>query len=162
MHTEHDGDWHAFLDHHWNLQRRDTPDHELHELHARWFSIALDDWIQRMRHVELEYKAVRHKIHDVFTIPLFDETRVCQLRPGVTQTIHAKLTAAMNLDIQTSAQLTIMGNLGDLSSFRQSHATLRNMGSMTVLIDFQAYAELRFGSLSNTLASESLSDVVLL
>ena len=33
VHTEHDGDWHAFLDHHWNLQRRATPDHELHELH---------------------------------------------------------------------------------------------------------------------------------
>ena len=104
-----------------------------------------------MREVELHYTALRHKIKDVFFIPLFDETKVCQIGP-VTQTLHAKLTASMNIDIQTSAQLTIMGNLGDLSSFRESHLTLRNMGFVTVLVDFQAYAELRFGSLNNELA----------
>lgn len=141
----HDGDWHSFLDHHWNLERRATPDDELHLLHERWFSIELDNWIQRMRNVELNYTALRHKIDDVYVIPLFDETKVCQIGP-VTQTLKAKLTASMNINVQTSAQLTIMGNLGDLSSFRQSHLTLRNKGWVTVLVDFQAYAELRFGN----------------
>ncbi len=149
VNEQHGGDWHAFMDHRWNLERRSTPDHELHLLRERWFSIKLDNWIQRMRDVELSHTLLRHKIHDVYRYTLFDETRVCQIRPGVTQTVHAKLKVAMNIDVQTSAQLTIIGNLGDLSSFRQSHVTLRNMGSVTVLVDFQAFAELRFGSLEN-------------
>lgn len=149
--VDHGGDWHSFLDHHWNLQRRATPDHKLHILHERWFSIELDDWIQRMRHVEVEYTALRHSIRDTYVVPLFDEEKVCQIGP-VTQTLRAKLTASMNINIETSAQLTIMGNLGDLSSFKQSHMTLRNKGSLSVLVDFQAFAELRFGSLNNELA----------
>jgi len=104
-----------------------------------------------MRNVELEYTALRHKVDDTFVIPLFDETKVCQIGP-VTQTLSAKLIASMNINVQTSAQLTIIGELGDLHSFRQSHMTLRNKGSVSVLVDFQAYAELRFGSLNNELA----------
>lgn len=58
----------------------------------------------------------------------------------------------MDINVETSAQLTIIGNLGDLKSFKQSHVTLRNKGSVDVVIDFQAFAELRFGSLNSELA----------
>lgn len=148
----HDGRWHSWLDHHFNLERRDTPDHELHVLHARWFSVELDKWITRMKDVEKEYTAIRHRVSDVYRVTLFDETKICQISPGVQQTLHASLKATMNINVETSAQLTIIGTLGDLKSFKQSHVTLRNKGSVDVVIDFQAHAELRFGSLSNELA----------
>lgn len=148
----HDGRWHSWLDHHFNLERRDTPDHEFHVLHARWFSVALDKWITRMKDVEKEYTAIRHRVSDVYRVTLFDETKICQISPGVQQTLHASLKATMNINVETSAQLTIIGTLGGLKSFKQSHVTLRNKGSVDVVIDFQAHAELRSGSLSNELA----------
>lgn len=106
-----------------------------------------------MKHVEQNYTAIRHTINKVIEIPVFDESKVCQIG-GVTQTVSAKLTAAMNIKMETSGQVTLIGNLGDLRSFKQSHLTFRNKGFITALIDFQAKGELRFGSLNNEIAGK--------
>lgn len=74
----HGGDWHGWLDHHWNLERRATPDHKLHLLHKRWFSLEPDRCISKMREVQVEYTALRHRVSDVYTVTLFDETKVCR------------------------------------------------------------------------------------
>jgi chitinase len=150
---QHNGSWPAFLDHTYHLERRATPDHELHLLHERWFSIALDDWIRRMKKVEADYTLLRHSIKEIYDVTLFDETKQCQLAPGFPTTLGAKLKVTLDIDVQTSAQLTLIGNLGDLNSFRESHVTLRNMGTVKAILDFQAFGELRFGSLDRTLLS---------
>ncbi|KAK5651932.1 hypothetical protein OQA88_11474 [Cercophora sp. LCS_1] len=146
----HGGDMHAYLDHHFYLQQRSISDSELHLLHERWFSIRLDNWIERMRKVELEHTLLQHRIDEMIDTPLIDQTRVCQIGP-VTQTLHAKLTVALGIEVETSAQLTIMGNLGDLNSFKQSHLSLRNRGSATVLVNFDAFGRLEFGSMNKEL-----------
>lgn len=153
---EHAGDWHSYLDRRFARERRETREEDLHQLHERWLSIALDDWYQRMRNVDYDVSVLRHKVYDSFIFTLFDETKVCQLAPGVTQTLHAKLEAILSLDIETSAQLTLIGRMGDLTSFKQSHMTFRNKGVIVGTFDFEAYAELRFGILQKELIGELL------
>jgi len=149
IHEDHGGDWTSWLDHTYHMERRATPDHELHKLHERWFSITLDNWITKMKDVETNHTLLRHEVNDIYEYTLFNERRDCQLTPGVPTTLSAKLKVATNIKMQTSAQLTLIGSLGDLSSFKQSHVTLRNKGFITVLLDFEAFGQLRFGSLEN-------------
>ncbi|OTA84778.1 glycoside hydrolase family 18 protein [Hypoxylon sp. CO27-5] len=144
---EHAGDWHSYLDRRFARERRETSEEELHLLHERWLSIVLDDWYNRMRDVDYDVDVLRHSIQDSFVFTLFDETKVCQIATGVTQTVHAKLEAILSVLIETTAQLTLIGRMGDLTSFKQSHLTFRNKGVIVGTFDFEAYAELRFGTL---------------
>lgn len=152
---EHAGDWHGYLDRRFARERRATPDADLNVLHERWLSILIDDWYNRMRDVDYDVDVLRHRIQDSFVFTLFDETKVCQLRPGVTQTLHARLEAILTLAIETTAQLTLIGRMGDLASFKQSHLTFRNKGIIVGTFDFEAYAELRFGTLQKEILGES-------
>lgn len=166
MHAEverdHAGDWHSYLDARFARERRAhvdmilrrrkrgtvTEDEELHLLHQRWVSILLDDWYNKMRDVDYDVSVLRHTVQDSFVFTLFDETKVCQIATGVTQTLHAKLEAILSVLIETTAQLSLIGRMGDLASFKQSHLTFRNKGVIIGTFDFQAYAELRFGTLT--------------
>jgi chitinase len=144
------GDMHAYLDHHFCLQRRSTPDAELHLLHARWFSIVLDDWIDRMGNVELNHTLLRHRIDEVADIHIYRSDT--DLPDGARNAnANAKLTVVVGIEVETSAQFIIMGNLDDLSSFKQSHLTMRNRGSATVLVNFDAFARIELGSVSKEL-----------
>jgi chitinase len=138
------------MDRQFHLERRATPDDKLHILHERWFSVKLDNWIEKMKKIEIKHTLMRHGIHDTYHYNLFDESRKCQIA-GMPVEARAKLTTTMNVDVETSAQLTIIGNLGDLSSLRQSHLTMRNSGALKVRVDFEAYAELRFVDLEREL-----------
>jgi chitinase len=151
---DHAGDWHSYLDRQFARERRETPEADLHLLHARWLSITLDDWYNRMRNVDYDVNVLRHKVQDSFVFTLFDETKVCELAPGVTQTLHAKLEAILSVLIETTAQLTLIGRMGDLTSFKQSHMSLRNKGVIVGAFDCEAYAELRFGTLQKELLGE--------
>jgi len=157
---EHDGDWHSYLDRRFARERRQTREEDLHLLHERWISIVVDDWYTRMRDVDYDVNVLRHTVQDSFIFTLFDETKVCQLAPGVTQTLHAKLEAILSVLIETTAQLTLIGRMGDLASFKQSHLTFRNKGVIVGTFDFEAYAELRFGTLQKEILGEFLTDLV--
>lgn len=60
---DHGGSWERYLDHRWSKERRETPHHELHELHKRWFSGVLKDWLTMLRHVDTEYELIRHSVN---------------------------------------------------------------------------------------------------
>ncbi len=58
---------------------------------------------------------------------------------------HATLWATLNINIETSAVVTLIGDLADLDSFKeQSYATFRNKGDIKASFNFDAAAELRF------------------
>lgn len=137
--TQHNGDWRAYVDHKWSMEKRSTPDEGLEDLHKRWFALAVQDWIDRQRQVDLEYDLVRHGIHENFRWTLFEDSVSCPRFDA-----RAEIWATLSLNIETAAVITIIGNLNDLSSFDQSYATFRNKGDVKVSFNFAADAELRF------------------
>lgn len=116
----------------------------------------MDNWYTRMRDVDYDVNVLRHKVQNSFVFTLFDETKVCQIVTGVTQSLHAKLEAVLSVIIETTAQLTLVGRMGDLTSFKQSHLTFRNKGVIVGTFDFEPYAELRFGLLQKEILGELL------
>lgn len=60
---DHGGSWEKYLDHRWRVERRATPDHELHLLHKKWFSATLGDWVEALRHVDIQQDLVRHSVN---------------------------------------------------------------------------------------------------
>ncbi len=60
---DHGGSWERFLDHRWGLERRSTAHEDLPQLHKRWFSATLADWIYEQRHIDKTYSLVRHHVN---------------------------------------------------------------------------------------------------
>ena len=139
--TMHSASWERYLDHTWRVERRSTPEHEMDELHKRWFSVAVADWVNRQKQVDLDYDLVRHGVHENVRLILFEQEKEC---PGVD--VYAKIWADLNINVETAAVVTLIGDLTDLASFEQSHATFRNKGDIEVSLNFQADAELRFST----------------
>jgi len=137
----HSASWERYLDHTWRVERRSTPEHEMDELHKRWFSVAVADWVNRQKQVDLDYDLVRHGVHENVRLILFEQEKEC---PGVD--VYAKIWADLNINVETAAVVTLIGDLTDLASFEQSHATFRNKGDIEVSLNFQADAELRFST----------------
>lgn len=54
----------------------------------------------------------------------------------------------LDVNIETSALLTLIGNLGDLSSFGESHVLFRNSGSVKASLNLEALITLQFLSVA--------------
>jgi chitinase len=141
---DHGGSYKRYLDHLWQEDKQYTPAHELHELHARWFSGQAADWISKMRGVDVQYNLVRHRVDETVRWILVDESVQCDWDNGVTATGRFRAWADLSVNIETSAMLTLIGNLGDLSSFDQSHVFFRNKGSVKASFNLDALATASF------------------
>jgi chitinase len=60
---EHGGSYKRWIDHTWRKERRETPDHKLHELHARWFSLDPDEWYEKFRDVDNDFAGARRNVN---------------------------------------------------------------------------------------------------
>ncbi|KAH9230227.1 glycoside hydrolase family 18 protein [Colletotrichum gloeosporioides 23] len=145
VHRHHDGSYKKYMYHLWSIDKRSTPEHKLHELHSRWFSKSgsIKDWIDRLRNVDEEYELVRHRVNQQIRWDLYDETISCQIK-GVDTTGYFKAWADLNINIETSALVTLIGNMGDLSSFDESHVLFRNSGSVKASLNMEALVNLHF------------------
>lgn len=145
VHNNHNGSYKEYMYHLWQADKRSTPPHELHELHSRWFSKSGDikDWIDRLRNVDTDYDLVRHRVNEQVRWNLYDESVACNIN-GIDTTGYFSAWADLNVNIETSTLLTLIGNLGDLSSFDQSHVLFRNSGSVKTSFNLEALITLQF------------------
>ncbi|KAF6812686.1 glycosyl hydrolase family 18 [Colletotrichum sojae] len=145
VHRDHDGSHKKYVYHLWSIDKRSTPEHKLHELHARWFSKSgsIKDWIDRLSNVDEEYELVRHRVNQQIRWDLYDEAISCRIK-GVDTTGYFKAWADLNVNIETSALVTLIGNMGDLSSFDESHVLFRNSGSVKASLNLEALVNLHF------------------
>ncbi len=60
---KHGGSYKRWLEHTFRQERRDTPEHKLHELHARWFSLNPDEWYDKFREVDTAFNGPRRDIN---------------------------------------------------------------------------------------------------
>ena len=58
-----DGDWKTYLEHSFRKEKRETPDHELHNLQKKWFSADLADWMSGQVEVQTQWNLIRHSIN---------------------------------------------------------------------------------------------------
>jgi chitinase len=140
---EHGGSWKRYVEHEWLEDKRSTPEHELHLLHERWFSADLADWLSKMYTIDHDYKLFRHSIDQQLRWFLFEDSITCTLF-GIPAEAYFAAWADLNILIDTSAQLTLIGNLGDLSSFQESHLLVRNSGSVKASLNIEALGTLKF------------------
>lgn len=139
--SDHGGSWESYLEHRWRTEKRSTPEHEKHLLHERWFSLALVDWINKQKDVDIDYDLVRHSVRETFVWNLFRDSKSC---PNLDASAHIWTELTVNVD--TSAVISLIGDLSNLKSFDQSHATFRNKGDVEASFNFVANAELRFST----------------
>jgi hypothetical protein len=118
------------------------------------------DWIERQRRVDLEWTALQHAVKEVYNLPIFKYSRTCLIF-GIPTTVSAKLWASLQVNVETAAELTMTGYLGDPNSFKRSNVRFRNKGDITALINLVTHAELRFGSISTELLGQHLAHLAL-
>lgn len=125
------------------MDKRSTPDHELHLLHERWFSATVADWLAKQRNIDFDYEAVRHTVDQQLRWYFFRDSISCTLA-GIPTKAYFAAWADLNVNIQTSGVLTLIGDLGDLSTFQESHILFRNSGTVKASLNFEAFASLQF------------------
>ncbi|KAK3331671.1 family 18 glycosyl hydrolase [Cercophora scortea] len=133
----HGGSWKSYLDHTWREERLAYPHghHKRDELHTRWFSLSVANWVNRMSEVSYQKDVIHHVINKQLEWKLIDQSLTC---PRVNA--HSRLTAELNINIDTSAQLSLIGYLNNLQSFEQSNLLFRNYGSIEAALIFDARA----------------------
>ncbi|KAK1639955.1 glycosyl hydrolases family 18-domain-containing protein [Colletotrichum phormii] len=104
---------------------------------------AIKDWIDRLHYVDTEYELVRHTVNEQFRWNIYDESVSCNIK-GVDTTGYFTAWADLNVNIQSSALVTLIGNLQDLNSFEESYVLFRNSGSVKASINAEALAHLEF------------------
>lgn len=141
------------MDHEWRTERRNTPDDQLHTLHKKWFSQELEDWITRQRKISYETTVISHGIHDEYIVDLINVKNECPLDwlpEGVEDDIGAVISATLNMDVQTSALLTMKGDMAHIGDI-ETYLTFRNKGKIEASLTFDAWAELKFPPWEKTL-----------
>ncbi|KAK3690444.1 glycosyl hydrolase family 71-domain-containing protein [Podospora appendiculata] len=128
---EHGGSYKRYLDHFWHEDKRATPEHELHELHARWFSSKFQDWVDTMRDVDNEWKLVRHRVDETTRWDLVNDNVQCDFDNGISATGHLKVRADISVNVETAAM---------------SHVLFRNTGKAKASFNVDALASLSFDS----------------
>jgi len=67
---EHGGDYKRWLEHTWRKEKRETPDHKLHELHERWFSLDPNEWYKMYESVDNDFAGPRRSVSvSLFSMP---------------------------------------------------------------------------------------------
>ncbi|KAI8944631.1 carbohydrate-binding module family 18 [Xylaria longipes] len=137
--AQHGGSWAAYAEHHWQLDKRSTPTERYHELHERWFSITIQDWLDRQGEVTYGANLISHAIRENFRWTIFNDRKSC---PNLEAYVH--LYADFWVNIDTSATLTIIFDLSNIAEPRESHVMFRNKGEVKTALVFEALADFRF------------------
>jgi chitinase len=111
---DHGGDWKRFVDHSYRLDRRNTPPEQLHELHERWYSANIVDWIARMKDVQMDVSVLDQQVKKTFVYQILHERRDCMLNDFTQLILEADIHARITADVQTSGVLTLIGDLVSL------------------------------------------------
>ncbi|KAH9211348.1 glycosyl hydrolases family 18-domain-containing protein, partial [Leptodontidium sp. 2 PMI_412] len=137
VHRDHGGDYKSWMEHTWHKEKRMV---ERDELHARWFSGKVSEWFQKQKDISINHNIFRHDIHDEIDWTLIDQEIDC-LDP---LKMHFEAHAILTLDVKASAGVTMIGTLGNLQSFFQSHVWFRSKGNIDVELKFSALARMSF------------------
>ncbi|KAH7038273.1 glycosyl hydrolases family 18-domain-containing protein [Microdochium trichocladiopsis] len=143
---DHGGSWPAYMHHRFRKEKRETPEHMMDEFHKRWFtkdkrwfSSKVVKWLENMRKVDAKVDIARHRIQDRYTWDMFKQEISCT---NYKASLHAWVD--LDTDVETSATLSLIGNLDDLSSWDQSHVLFRTKGGIQAKVTVDANAELTF------------------
>ncbi|ETS76426.1 hypothetical protein PFICI_11813 [Pestalotiopsis fici W106-1] len=144
------GSWVRYTNHRYRKERRETPEHEMEHFNKRYHGGSAATWRNAMailnnEEFEQEITSPVHHVKETFPFYLFNENLQCTLG-GIPFDAYFTVWADLHVDIQTSAQLTLIGRLNDLSSFKESHVLFRNRGSVQAGLHMQALAQLRFST----------------
>ncbi|KAH0491929.1 hypothetical protein TgHK011_003330 [Trichoderma gracile] len=150
VHENHGGSWKRYAEHHFRSERLATPKHKRAEFEKRWWSLDPEVWLAVMallnqKQFDNEVPLASHHIDDTFPFWIFNERLQCSLL-GVPYEAYFAVWADLHVDILTSASLTLIGHLNDLSSFEQSHVLFRNKGSIQAGLHMEAQATVRFST----------------
>lgn len=140
-----EGDYKRFVQHSYRLDRRHTPDDQLHELEARWFGIDTPDWVSRLTKVNKNVDLLDQRVSKTFVYKIIDEKRQCPLGEFAAD-VHARLS----VNVQTSGVLTLIGDLANLKEFRHSYINVRNKGEIQASLVFHAHGEIRLPYMEDT------------
>ncbi|KAK4108057.1 glycoside hydrolase family 18 protein [Canariomyces notabilis] len=143
---DYKGDYKRFLDHSYRLDRRHTPDDQLHELHERWFGLDVPDWVSRLTKVNKNVDLLDQRVSKTFVYKIVDEKRTCPTGEFAAD-VHARISA----DVQTSGVLTLIGDLANMKEFRHSYINFRNKGEIQASLVFHAHGELRLPYMEDTI-----------
>jgi hypothetical protein len=83
------------------------------------FSQEIEDWINRQRKISYETRVLSHGIHDEYIVDLINVKNECPLEwlpAGVEDDIGAVISATLNLDVPTSALLTMKGDMAHIGT----------------------------------------------
>jgi chitinase len=105
--TVHGGSWKRYLTHQFKKERRETPEHELHILHKKWFSANLADWLTGQYDIDEEWELARLTYKDNFIYYLFNEQFKCTFQ-GLPVNAYFSAWAQLNIDVETSATLSLI------------------------------------------------------
>lgn len=108
---DHGGDWRRFLDHSYRADRRRTPPSQLHELHERWYTAKVVDWVARLGTVNKEFDVLEQRVKKTFVYQILHEERTCMINDFTRLTLEADIHARISADIQTSGVMTLIGDL---------------------------------------------------
>lgn len=76
---KHGGSYRRWVEHTFREEKRNTPDHKLHDLHARWFSLDPDEWYDKFQDVDTSHPGPRRDIN-VCSFERYLECYLTQIR----------------------------------------------------------------------------------
>ncbi|KAI1119842.1 hypothetical protein F5Y10DRAFT_283740 [Nemania abortiva] len=142
---EYGGNWKRYVHDIFHEDKHNTPDEELHILRKKWFSADLKQWLDKQLDVNTEWQAATHMVNDDFRVYFFDDRVDCNWA-GLPVTGYFAAYADLNVNVQTSAQLTLIGKLNNLKSFQESHLLARSKGNIDAMLVFDAFGQVSFST----------------
>ncbi|KAK6341165.1 hypothetical protein TWF696_008251 [Orbilia brochopaga] len=142
---KHGGNHKRWLEHTWREEHLSTPHHELDELHKRWFSADVGKWIDRQSRVDSTFNIASHHVSNNLRWWLFRDRRTCQIGDVETE-MKFNMYADLDMQVTASVVLTLIGNLGDLRSFDESHIRFRCAGDITATFHVDAFGRVSFNT----------------
>jgi chitinase len=103
------------------------------------------DWWAKQRWVDVQYDLVRHSVGESFRWWLVRENFKCSFQ-GIPTEAYFAAWADLNVYAETTGILSLIGDLGNLGSFQESHVLVRNKGNVKASLNFEAFANMKFNS----------------
>ncbi|KAI0876435.1 hypothetical protein GGS24DRAFT_498865 [Hypoxylon argillaceum] len=142
---EYGGNWKRYVHDIFHEDRRNTLEEELHLLRKRRFSADLKLWFDKQLDVNEQWTAATHMIQDTFRVYFFNDRIDCSFGGLPVQGYFAAY-ADLNVNVQASAQLTLIGKLNNLKSFQESHLLARSKGNIDAMLVFDAFGNISFST----------------
>ncbi|KAI0141566.1 hypothetical protein GGR57DRAFT_487122 [Xylariaceae sp. FL1272] len=142
---EYGGNWKRYAHDAFHEEKQNTPEEELHLLRKRWFSADLAIWFEKQLDINEQWEAGTHTVEDTVRVYFFDHNVQCTWA-GLPVFGYLATYADLNVNVQTSAQLTLIGKLNNLKSFQESHLLARSKGNIEAKLVFDAFGKISFST----------------